>query len=197
MSSRDDMLRAIRAHALPDAPLPKTTALGVRYDDPTAQFVKLVEAVGGAVLHARDAADADAQIRQLEVFQTSQRRYSNLPGIGESTFDLDALARPHELAGTGVSILGGEFAVAENGAVWATDAGLKHRAIYFISEYLVLVVPARELVHNMHDAYARLSFENPAYGLFISGPSKTADIEQSLVIGAQGPRSLHVVLLGD
>jgi L-lactate dehydrogenase complex protein LldG len=60
----------------------------------------------------------------------------------------------------------------------------------------VLIVPADQIVHNMHQAYDRLQFNEPSYRLFISGPSKTADIEQSLVIGAQGPRSLVVFLVG-
>ena len=60
----------------------------------------------------------------------------------------------------------------------------------------MLVVPADRVVSNMHLAYRELDFTTPEYGTFISGPSKTADIEQSLVIGAQGPRSAVVYLLG-
>ena len=93
-------------------------------------------------------------------------------------------------------MLSGEFAVAENGAVWVTDAKLKHRVPFFLSQHLALIVPAGEVINNMHDAYERLSFGGPRFGAFISGPSKTADIEQSLVIGAHGPRS-HVVFLVD
>ena len=89
----------------------------------------------------------------------------------------------------------GEFAVAENAAVWVTDQSLRHRVLYFLSQHMALVVPANQLLHNMHEAYRRLSFDRPQFGLFISGPSKTADIEQSLVIGAHGPRSLTVFLM--
>ena len=46
----------------------------------------------------------------------------------------------------------------------------------------------------MHAAYQQLNGQNFDYGLFLSGPSKTADIEQSLVIGAQGAMSLTVIL---
>ena len=91
----------------------------------------------------------------------------------------------------------GEFAVAENGAVWVTDAGLTQRVLYFVVQHLALVVPARQVLHNMHEAYDRLAFDQPGFGLFLSGPSKTADIEQSLVIGAHGPRSLTVFLVDD
>ena len=71
-----------------------------------------------------------------------------------------------------------------------------HRAIFFITQHLALVVPAEQMVHNLHEAYARISLGTSSLGVFISGPSKTADIEQSLVIGAHGPRSLTVFLVG-
>jgi L-lactate dehydrogenase complex protein LldG len=73
---------------------------------------------------------------------------------------------------------------------------MKHRAILFITQHLVLVVPRDQVIDNMHQAYERLSFADPGFGVFLSGPSKTADIEQSLVIGAHGPRSLTVFLVG-
>ena len=89
----------------------------------------------------------------------------------------------------------GEFAVAENGAVWVPDQRMKHRVASFITQHLALIVPGDQIVHNMHQAYDRLNFEATGFGVFISGPSKTADIEPSLVIGAHGARSLTVFLL--
>ncbi|MCU0983250.1 MAG: LUD domain-containing protein, partial [Pirellulaceae bacterium] len=70
-----------------------------------------------------------------------------------------------------------------------------HRVLFFIVQHLVLIVPADRVLHNLHEAYGQLRFDRPEFGLFISGPSKTADIEQSLVIGAHGARSLTVFLL--
>ncbi len=107
------------------------------------------------------------------------------------------MQRPHELEGVDLAILPGEFGVAENGAVWVPGSSLgPHRAIFVIAEHLVLVVPAAQLVHTMQHAYQRIRFERLGFGLFISGPSKTADIEQSLVIGAHGPRSCTLFLVG-
>jgi L-lactate dehydrogenase complex protein LldG len=65
-----------------------------------------------------------------------------------------------------------------------------------VTEHLVLVVPAGQIVHNMHQAYDRIRLERPGFGIFISGPSKTADIEQALVIGAHGARSCTLFLVG-
>ncbi len=90
----------------------------------------------------------------------------------------------------------GEFAVAENGAVWVSGNAMKHRALLFLAQHLALVVSEKEIVRDLHQAYSRLSFSENGYGVFISGPSKTADIEQSLVMGAHGPRSLTVFLTG-
>jgi L-lactate dehydrogenase complex protein LldG len=94
------------------------------------------------------------------------------------------------------AIMPGVFGVAENAAIWVTDRELPLRVLYFIVQHLALVIPADSIVDNMHQAYERLSFARAEFGAFIAGPSKTADIEQALVIGAHGPRSLTVFCLG-
>ena len=91
-------------------------------------------------------------------------------------------------------MLPGVFGVAESGAVWVEAGSLPERAALWLAEHVALVVPEEALVDHLHAAYARLRFPGPGFGSFVAGPSKTADIEQALVIGAQGPRSLTVVL---
>ena len=103
---------------------------------------------------------------------------------------------PAALEGLGLAVLPGAFAVAENGAVWVPGAALRPRAVFVVAEHLALVVPAGEIVHDLHEAYRRLSFPGAEFGVFVAGPSKTADIEQALVIGAHGARSCAVFLLG-
>lgn len=92
------------------------------------------------------------------------------------------------------AVLPGKFGVAENGAVWVPEEAMGQRTIPFLAEHLILIVHAKDLVATMHQVYA---VNQPgSYGLFIAGPSKTADIEQHLVLGAQGPLAHTVILLG-
>ncbi len=109
-----------------------------------------------------------------------------MPGIGTSNVDLAAISDPHALETIDFAVLPGIFGVAENAAIWVTDRGLPLRALFFIVQHLALVLPAGEIVDNMHQAYERIQFDRAEFGAFIAGPSKTADIEQSLVIGCMG-----------
>jgi L-lactate dehydrogenase complex protein LldG len=116
---------------------------------------------------------------ELEIQFPGRRRY-------EKTMDGLSLAEVEVLE------IDGEFGVAENGAIWLTEEALPHRVAPFICQHLVINVS--KIVPNMHAAYAELNKPNSSFGLFLAGPSKTADIEQSLVIGAHGARSLTVVI---
>jgi L-lactate dehydrogenase complex protein LldG len=59
-----------------------------------------------------------------------------------------------------------------------------------------VIVPKAKLVASMHEAYNKIGNADYRFGVFIAGPSKTADIEQSLVLGAHGPKSMTVFLIG-
>ncbi len=111
-------------------------------------------------------------------------------GSDESLHDLaTSLSQP----GTASTIIRGRFAVAENGAVYVDAADLGARTDVVAAEQLIVVVPVAAIVATMHEAVRRIPGDSRC-GWFLSGPSKTADIEQSLVIGAQGARTLHVIL---
>ena len=104
------------------------------------------------------------------------------------------MGRARDLNGTDVGIIRGSFGVAENACVWIPQQ-MKEKAVCFISEHLVILLKKSEIVNNMHEAYRRIQFNDYGYGTFISGPSKTADIAQVLVMGAQAARSATVLLL--
>ena len=121
---------------------------------------------------------------------------SSVPELDVGTKDGNETDDPHSLQDVDLAIVKGEFGVAENGAVWVKEADARHRALYFIAQKLMIVVPKGEVVHTMHEAYTRVGFDDKdVFGIFISGPSKTADIEQSLVIGAHGATEACVVFI--
>lgn len=128
-------------------------------------------------------------------YPEAKRIASNLPEAAScATFNPDELEDPRDLAGTDVAIVRGAFGVVENGAVWIPRA-FRHKAMLFIPEALVILLDRKQIVSNMHEAYARKDFNTYDFGSFIAGPSKTADIEQALVIGAHGARDVTVILL--
>ncbi len=195
-SARDEILGNLRRQIpLETYTLPEVIEGNwIRYENPIEQFASLVRGVGGSCESVASIENVLERLQQYSEYQKAQRIYSQVPGI-QSHFDLDSVETPQELEDLDFVVYPGQFAIAENGAVWVTDQGLKHRVIFFITQHLVLVVPKNNLLHNMHEAYARIGFRDPSFGLFISGPSKTADIEQSLVIGAHGCRSMQVYLI--
>lgn len=204
MSSREEILARVRRRPVPAVELPSLDQEWQTFDDPRAKFAEVLKSVGGEAVVVPDFAAVNAELAKLTTYTTADKIVSLVPGVGEPNVDTNALERPHDLEDVDYAILPGKFAVAENGAVWLDLNAAKHRVICVLAQHLAVVVPARELVPNMHQAYARLTrpgtpeaeaLKRPGYGLFLSGPSKTADIEQSLVIGAHGARSLTVFLV--
>ncbi len=196
MSSRDSMLATLRRNAPAMSLLPEPPA-AIVYPDPEKQFAEAFTSVGGKFVRIANREEVNPELEKIEAYAQARKIASLVAGVGKSNFDLNALKDPHELEGLDVAIIAGEFGVAENGAVWVPGSALgPQRAVFVVTQHLVLVVPASEVVHTMHQAYDRIRFQGLGFGVFISGPSKTADIEQALVIGAHGARSCTLFLVG-
>jgi L-lactate dehydrogenase complex protein LldG len=159
-------------------------------------FARALDAAGGTLALAPAGERLAATLAALPVYRAARRVVSTIPGLPGALLASAAPADPRALDGLDLAVVPGAFGVAENGAVWVDAGALPERALLWLAEHLVLVVHADALVADLHEAYARLRFDGPGFGVFVAGPSKTADIEQALVIGAQGPRSTTVVLAG-
>ena len=195
MSSRNSILDSLRQNVPPPAPLPATVT-GIRYADPIKQFEETLTVAGGRLVHATAQQDLSTELANVDVYASAAKVASLVPGIPSRNVDLGAIEDPHELEGIDVAVIPGKFGVAENAAIWIPGETLTpHRAIFVIAQHLILIVPAQEIVNNLHEAYERIHWSPNTFGIFISGPSKTADIEQSLVIGAHGARSCTVILV--
>ena len=170
MHARDAILGAIRSAAVPPAPVASSMHAETTSVDLLEQFLRVLADVGGRGVLLRE---------------------------GQSIDDAMAGIRNQLAAHSAADVLvvRGRFAVAENGAVYVDAADVDNRADIVRAEHLVLTVSRNALVPTMHEAM-RLMPRDSSCGWFLSGPSKTADIEQSLVIGAQGARTLHVLIDG-
>ena len=195
MSNKEEILKRYRANVREKYDMPDLSDINaITYPDPLVQFIKMTESVGGHVIEVKEGQDINTLVKEL--YPEAKEIASNLPEITIATRNPDTVGQASDLNGTDVGIIRGQFGVAENACVWIPQQ-MKEKAVCFISENLVILLPKSQIVNNMHEAYKRIEFdkEYDGYGTFISGPSKTADIAQVLVMGAQAARSATILLL--
>jgi L-lactate dehydrogenase complex protein LldG len=191
MTSKEKILENIKKNnVVVNVELPSYENFGITFENKFEKFSTMIESVGGKALRI-DKKDLDKTIQEL--YKDEKIISSNVEGFTLGNFDSNQEIDPHKLKDIDVAVVKGNFAVAENGAIWMKNEDNRHRSLYFIAQNIVIVIDEKEIVSNMHEAYEKINFEDGSYGVFISGPSKTADIEQSLVIGAHGPKSGYVI----
>ena len=195
MSSREDILGRLRANVRETYDMPDLSFKKLEFDDPVAEFIRQTTTTAGAkLMELKPGDDINEKIR--EAFPEAKVIASNLPGV-QAQKNPDTVETAQELDGTDVGVIQGGVACAENACVWV-PMDMKQKAICFISESLILLVSRKNIVSNMHQAYKRLEemgeTSKYGFGTFISGPSKTADIEQALVYGAEAAKALTVFL---
>jgi L-lactate dehydrogenase complex protein LldG len=198
MSSRDKILAVVRQNQ-PDQDqrdLPSLIPPDVSSPaDLLRQFTDVLEAIGGRAYIVSGWQRIATILR--EEYTGTQRIVSTCPGLSSLAEIAQRYEDPHTLENVELVILEAHFGVAENGACWITEQQMIERALPFIAQNLALVIRKKDIVPTMHAAYDRIAGAEYGFGTFIAGPSKTADIEQSLVLGAHGPRSMTVFLIDE
>jgi L-lactate dehydrogenase complex protein LldG len=195
MSSREKILSQIKTNQPDYQELNVQFKFESVYENLYEKFAEILSFVGGKALEVDSYDEIKADIKT---------HYHDVTNIATTIDELSELADfslnisdPHDLEMLNLAIIEGDFAVAENAAIWVSEKQLPHRALPMITQYLAIVIHKSDIVTNMHRAYERVKVNETGFGTFISGPSKTADIEQSLVIGAHGARGLMVYLMAD
>ncbi len=193
MSSRDNILAAVKKNQPPPEAAPGLGAIAaIQFADKTAQFKATLEGIGGKLLPAAGIEEVFAYTRTH--FTEGNRFITTIEGAaGMNVLSGDEAAL--SLENLEAAVIRAEFAVAENAAIWVTHTSVKIRVLPFICQHLVVALDPATILNNMHEAYTRIGSAGYGFGVFIAGPSKTADIEQSLVLGAHGPKSMTVFLL--
>jgi L-lactate dehydrogenase complex protein LldG len=217
MSPRDAILAAVRrnlprpAVPLPEAPatgrkrvkaglgykdhfhrLPEVPGMADEGDPVLSYFRRQLEAMGGRSFQVTDGAAARAKVAEL--FPDAKVVCSAVPEV-PGTRRVADVRDPHELNDVDVGVVRSPLGVAEAGAVWLTQAELVVNALGVLSQHLVVLLDPAAVVETMHDAYGRIDLAASPYGVFLAGPSATGDIEGVIIHGAQGARSMTVLLL--
>lgn len=192
MSSRADILARVLQNQPERQMLPEDLTTRFPAADPVEAFKTVLTAIGGAFIEAPDHQFIQRYISEQFA---GQRIISTLPELNAVSEQGWENQDPHSYANVDLAIITAHFGVAENAALWITEDLMHQRAVPFICQQLAVVIHKKDILQTMHDAYQKIADADYGFGSFIAGPSKTADIEQSLVLGAHGPKGMTVFAL--
>lgn len=182
------------------------------------ELARVAELRGWMVHRASGVEDAVGYVCRLAEKQEAKRVVRSAEGVFDDVPMDDALsalgasvqvmAREHESDGTfnpadaDLGVTGVDYAIAETGSVVILPRRGVSRLTSLLPPVHVALVKPSQTLESLDDlyllrrlAYLRDGADAGAYMNFITGPSRTADIEQTLVIGAHGPRETHMVIL--
>lgn len=193
--SRDKILAALKQNQPAQVPLPVIPSFE---RDPNLSLVEkfkaMAEGIGSTVYLVNDLSEVQSLLA-IE-FPAARRIVSTVEELVCTTIPAFVLdADPHTYEDVDVAIFKPRLGVAENSALWITEDRMGVRVLPFITQHIVMLVDHNTLVPDMHAAYEKIGSTDYGFSTFIAGPSKTADIEQSLVLGAHGPRSMTIFIL--
>lgn len=186
---RNKILQAIRENKAKTTPLPKPFGSPAEKQNISlvTRFKDILQQVGGDCFEINGAEELNSIMEERFTGATDFRKK-------ETWKEFPSDSPKEKLAQLKTVILEGQFGVAENAAVWLDEARFPNRLIPFIAEELVVCLNSKDIVRDMHEAYSKSGKNTTGFGVFISGPSKTADIEQNLVLGAHGAKNLIVLI---
>jgi L-lactate dehydrogenase complex protein LldG len=193
MSARDTILAAVRGNLpQPAVPLPELPHFPSGDEPLLAYFQRRLAEMGGRCFEVADGPAARAKVAEL--FPAAGVVCSTVPEVPGNRA-IEGVRDPHELNDVDVGVVRSPLAVAEMGAIWLTEAELVVNALGVLAQHLVVLLDPTAIVATMHDAYGTIDLGANPYGVFMAGPSATGDIEGVIVHGAQGARTLTVLLL--
>jgi L-lactate dehydrogenase complex protein LldG len=193
MTTREKILAAVSQNQPPSSPLPDMAVFKGIEQEPVQKYMQLFTEIGGIATLVDSFAEVKDAIRNR--FGSTERIVTTLPELSKVAELYSATADPHSFADVDLAVIKAHLAVAENGAVWLTEEVMGQRVLPYICQHLAVVVAAESIVPTLHEAYAQIGTGQYGFGGFIGGPSKTADIEQSLVMGAHGPITMTVFVM--
>ena len=193
MTSREKILSEVRKNQPAAIPMPDISMFKGPVQDNIQEYMDTFIGIGGKVFAVDDIDSIKVLIK--EQYDQNLRMVTTLTDLADMLELYSPQADPHTFENVELAVIEAHLAVAENGAVWLTEAVMGQRIIPFICQHLAVIVHASTIVPTMHEAYKKIGAGDYGFGVFIGGPSKTADIEQALVMGAHGPITMTVFIL--
>jgi L-lactate dehydrogenase complex protein LldG len=193
MTTREKILEAVLKNQPPATALPDISFFKGDNNNLVQKYMNVFKTIGGTAFLVEDIEAAKTMIN--ENFDTAKRTVTALTELSESFELISPAADPHTYDDIELAIIKAHFAVAENGAVWLTEEVMGQRIIPYICQHLAVIVNADSILPTLHEAYEKIGAGDYGFGGFIGGPSKTADIEQALVLGAHGPLSMTAFIV--
>jgi L-lactate dehydrogenase complex protein LldG len=193
MTTREKILEAVLNNQPAATAMPDTSMFKGDSNDLIQKYMDVFKSIGGSSFLVDDIAAVKMLI--TENFDSAKRIVTTLPELSDSFELISDTVDPHSYHDIELAIIKTHFSVAENGAVWLTEEVMGQRIIPYICQHLAVIVHAESIVPTLHEAYDKIGQGNYGFGGFIGGPSKTADIEQALVLGAHGPLSMTVFII--
>ena len=204
MEAREEILGRLRENG-EIVHMPSAWQSGRRYTYLTAQFEKALTAVGGQVIRVGNFDEAvmalGDSLREIEVEKgivNGELIETNLPHqfpdiewhvVGQSDGDLRDFC-----AVADVGISGATAALAETGSVLIESGAGKSRMATLLPPVHIVILPAERITADLFTWSAARNGLPPTNMVFVSGPSKTADIEQTLAVGVHGPKRFVVIV---
>jgi L-lactate dehydrogenase complex protein LldG len=193
MKTREKILQAVLDNQPAATSLPDISMYKGETDNLIYKFCEVFKNIGGIFFLVNDIEGVKKLI--IDKFDNTGRFITTLPELSDYAELLSTSVDPHSFENVELAVIKAHFSVAENGALWFTEDLMGQRIVPYICQHLAVVISAKSIVPTLHEAYELIGAGDYGFGGFISGPSKTADIEQALVLGAHGPLTMTVFIL--
>ncbi|MEO8583463.1 MAG: LUD domain-containing protein [Flavitalea sp.] len=192
-NSRERILEAVLKNQPELQAVPDISMFRGSHENAVQKYLDVFKSIGGAVFLVDGISSARTLIR--EQFDITKRIVTTLPFLNDIAEVISPDIDPHTYEDAELAVIKAHFAVAENGAAWFTEEVMGQRIIPYICQHIAVIVDAESIVPTLHEAYEKIGTGDYGFGAFIGGPSKTADIEQALVLGAHGPLTMTVFII--
>lgn len=193
MNSREKILQAVLANQPQTTELPDIDGFRGNTENSVQAFIDVFTSIGGSACVVTDIDEVKNLLR--EEIDSSKRIVTTIEALRDIAEPVASDVDPHTLENVELAIIRAHFVVAENGASWFTEEVMGQRILPYICQHLAVIVHERDILPKLHEAYERIGSSDYGFGGFIGGPSKTADIEQALVLGAHGPLSMKIFII--